>query len=344
MPTPTRRLVCIVRMLAIACLTLALVTPTAAQFGGLKKKAQQAAGSEAAKKAGDSTAAQKGAAPAPAAGGGGGGTETVVLDDQLVDQFITGLKAGKAEREAAKKENTPYGQYNRDAAAYEAAKDKCSQAQATFPNRAVADPKFSDRYSAATEKMVKAQEAGNQELAAAWGDSALAMMDPSCIVKQPKQPDDYYDAQRKIDSRAEEQAIKSSKMSRSEFAMAQERTWMILQGQTPPGDASASEKTAVNNRSAELKSLMGLEQPPARAAKPASAPTAAPAPAAAAAPSGMSDDQSKVANCMANNAQKHEKEIEALGTRAQAAAEANDMAKTMAIADTIRQLQSAGCQ
>ena len=265
----------------------------------------------------------------------------MVLDDQLVDQFITGLKAGKAEREAAKKENTPYGQYNRDAAAYEAAKDKCSQAPATFPNRAVADPKFSDRYSAATEKMVKAQEAGNQELAAAWGDSALAMMDPSCIVDQPKQPDDYYDAQRKIDSRAEEQAIKSSKMSRSEFAMAQERTWMILQGQTPPGDASASEKTAVNNRSAELKSLMGRNSPRPRGSLRRRRPARS---AAAAAPSGMSDDQSRVANCMANNAQKHEKEIEALGTRAQAAAQANDMAKTMAIADTIRQLQSAGCQ
>jgi hypothetical protein len=330
-------------MLAIACLTLALATPAAAQFGGLKKKAQQAAGAEAAKKAGDPPAEQKGAAPAPTGGGGGGGTEAVVLDDQLVDQFITGLKAGKAEREAAKKENTPYGQYNRDAAAYEAAKDKCSQAQATFPNRAVADPKFSDRYSAATEKMVKAQEAGNQELAAAWGDSALAMMDPSCIVKQPKQPDDYYDAQRNVDSRAEEQAIKSSKMSRSEFAMAQERAWMILQGQTPPGDASASEKSAVNKRSAELKPLLGLEEKPAaRAAK--SAPAPAPPPPAASAPTGMSDAQSQMANCMAKNSQKHEKEIEALGQRAQAAAGANDMAKTMAIADTIRQLQSAGCQ
>ena len=341
MSTPTRRLVCIVRMLVPACLTLALATPAAAQFGGLKKKAQQAAGAEAAKKVGDSTAAQKDAAPAPAAGGGGGRTETVVLDDQLVDQFITGLKAGKAEREAAKKENTPYGQYNRDAAAYEAAKDKCSQAQATFPNRAVADPKFSDRYSAATEKMVKAQETGNQELAAAWGDSALAMMDPSCIVKQPKQPDDYYDAQRNVDSRAEEQAIKSSKMSRSEFAMAQERAWMILQGQTPPGDASAGEKSAVNKRSAELKPLLGLQEvPPAPAAKPAPAPP----PPTPSATTGMSDDQSRMANCMAKNAQKHEKEIAALGERASAAAEANDMAKTMAIADTIRQLQSAGCQ
>jgi hypothetical protein len=329
-------------MLALACLIPALATPATAQFGGLKKKAEQAAGAEAAKKVGDTTATQKGAAPAP--GAGGGGAEAIVLDDKLVDQYIAGLKAGQAEREAAKKENTPYGRYLRDAAAYDAAKDKCAAAQADFPRRAAADPKFADRYSATADKMVKAQEAGDQKKAAAWGDSALALMDPSCIVKQPTQPDDYYEAQRAIDSRAEEQAIKSSKMSRSEFAMAQERAWMILQGQTPPGDASASEKSAVNNRSAELKPLLGLEEKPAaRAAKPAPAAAPAPPPPTPSGPT-MSDDQTKLAECMAKNAKKHEKEIEALGERTKAAAEANDMAKTMAIADTIRQLQTAGCQ
>jgi hypothetical protein len=346
MSTPPRRLVCTVRMLAIACLTLALATPAAAQFGGLKKKAQQAAGAEAAKKAGDSTAAQKGAAPAPAeaaGGNGAGGQEAVVLDEKLVDQYIAGLKAGNAEREAAKKENTPYGQYQRDSEAYKAAKAKCDAAHETFTSRMLADSVLRERYSAAADKMIKAQEAGDQKKQAAWADSAMAIMDPACLVKEPKQPDDYYEAQRKIDSRAEEQAIKTSKLSRSEFAMAQERAWMILQGQMPPGDASASEKAAVNNRSAELKPLLGLEEKPAaRAAKPAPAP--APPPPTPAAPTGMSDDQSKMANCMAKNAQKHEKEIEALGERAKAASEANDMAKTMAIADTIRQLQSAGCQ
>ena len=160
--------------LAVVCLALTLATPAAAQFGSLKKKAQQAAGAEAAKTVGDTTAAQHGAAPAPAQGEGGGGTEAVALDDQIVDQFIAGLKAGKAERETAKKEDTPYGRYNRDAAAYEAAKDKCAAAQANFPDRAVADPKFADRYSATADKMAKAQEAGNQELAAKWADSALA--------------------------------------------------------------------------------------------------------------------------------------------------------------------------
>ena len=343
MSTPPRRLVCTVRMLAIACLTLALATPAAAQFGGLKKKAQQAAGAEAAKKAGDTTAAQKGAAPAPAGGEGGGGTEAVVLDDKLVDQYIAGLKAGQAEREAAKKENTVYGRYQRDAEAYKVGKAKCDEAQANFPARLTADEKYRERYSAMADKMMKAQETGDQKKAQIYADSSLALVDPGCVIKDPQQPEGYYDAERAVDNRAEEQALKTSKLSRNEFAMAQERAWMILQGRTPPGDVSASEQAAVNKRSAELKPLLGLQEvPPARAAKPAAAPPP-PAPAAAA-PTGMSDAQSQMANCMAKNSQKHEKEIEALGQRAQAAAAANDMAKTMAIADTIRQLQSAGCQ
>jgi hypothetical protein len=47
--------------------------------------------------------------------------------------------------------------------------------------------------------------------------------------------------------------------------------------------------------------------------------------------------------CIAKNAQKHEKELTALGERAQAAQQAGDMTKTMAIADTMQQLQMAGC-
>src|SRR4051794_3232374 len=345
MSTRTRRLVCIVRMLAITGLTAALATPAAAQFGGLKKKAQQTAGAEAAKKAGDTTATQKGAAPAPAAGAGGGGMETIVLDDKLVDQYIAGRKAGEAEREAAKKEDTPYTRYRRDAEAYKAAKAKCATAQANFQTRLLADEKFRERYTAVSDKMIKAQEAGDQKQQAAWADSSMAMMDPACLVQEPKQPDGYYEEQRKIDSRAEEQALKTSKLSRGEFATVAERAWMILQGQTPPGDASASEKAAVNNRSAELKPLLGLEEKPAvRTAKPAPAASTPAPPPAQPAPTGMSAEQTKLSQCMAKNAQKHEKQIEALGERTKAAAEVNDMATTLAIADTIRQLQTAGCQ
>jgi hypothetical protein len=341
MSTPTRRLVVGARLLPAALLTLALATPAAAQFGGLKKKIKAAAGAETGAKGADSTAARAGGAAAPTGGGGGG---AVVLDEQVVGQLIAGLKAGQAEREAAKKENNSYGRYHRDVAAYEAAKIKCQEAQGTFATRAAADEKFSQRYTGFTEKMIKAQQAGDNDLVQVWSDSALAMMDPSCLVKQPKQPDDYYDAQREIDNRGEQAELKGSGLSRSELAMAKERAYSILLDRMAPGDASASEKAAVNSKAAELKPLMGLEEaPPARAKKAAPAPAPAPAPTTGSTQPGTAD-QSRMANCMAQNAQKHEKEIQALAQRAQAAQQANDMNKLMAIADSIQKLQSAGCR
>ena len=47
---------------------------------------------------------------------------------------------------------------------------------------------------------------------------------------------------------------------------------------------------------------------------------------------------------MGRNAQAHQKEIEALGQRAQAAQQAGDMNRVMAIADTLQRLQTAGCR
>ena len=46
---------------------------------------------------------------------------------------------------------------------------------------------------------------------------------------------------------------------------------------------------------------------------------------------------------MAQNVQKHEKEIEALGNRGRGGAEGGDKATMMAIADSINRLQMAGC-
>jgi hypothetical protein len=338
MSTPTRRFASLTRLLPAALLMVALATPAAAQFGGLKKKIRAAAGAEDAK-TGDA-ATQAGAPPASGATGG-----AVVLDEQVVSRLIAGLKAGQADREAAKKENTPYGRYHRDLAAYEAAKVKCSQEQQDFASRMAADDKLMQKYSGYTEKMVQAQQAGNNDLTLAYNDSAMAMQGADCVVKQPKQPDDYYDAQRQIDSRAEQQELKGSSLSRSEMAQARERAWMILQGQTPPGDASASEKSAVNSRAAELKPLLGIQEAPAaRVSKPAPAVSPAPAPSASSGQPGMSDAQARMSNCMAQNAQKHEKEINALAQHAQAAQQANDMNKLMAIADSIQKLQTAGCQ
>jgi hypothetical protein len=335
MSTPTRRFLSLARLLPAALLMLALATPASAQggFGGLKKKARAAAGAESAVKDGDAPHAREGAAAA--------GAETVVVDDKTVGQLIAGLKAGLAEREAAAKEDNSIGRYHRDQAAYEAAKAKCEAAHQTFTQRMMADEKLRERYNAVADKMIKAQEKGDQKLAAAYGDSAMAMFDPGCLVKEPKRPDDYYDAQREIDNRAEQAELKGSGLSRSELAMVKERAWGILQG--APGDASSSEQAAVNTRGAELKQLMGIQQEePARAKKSAPTPAPAPPPPTATQP-GMSDVQQQTANCMAQNAQKHQKEIEALAQRAQAAQQANDMNTLMAITDSIQKIQNAGC-
>jgi hypothetical protein len=332
MATPTRRFMSIARLLPAALLMLALATPAMAQLGGLKKKIKAAAGAESADK---DQAARAGGQPAGDAGG------TVVLDDKVVNQFIAGLKAGQAEREAAKKEDTPYGRYNRDKAAYKAAQDKCKAAQTDWGRRAAADEKLLDRYNAYTERMMKAQQAGENDRMQAISDSMAAMIDPSCTAKEPHQPDTYYEEERKIEDRAAQRQSQESGLNQRDMAMVMEKTWAVLQNQNGPVETSASEKAAVKNRSAELKQLLGIaEEPPAKAKK-AEAP--APAPKRDSVP-GMTAEQSKTSNCMAGNAQKHQKEIEALAQRAQAAQEANDMASVMAIADSIRQLQMKGCQ
>jgi len=320
--------------LAIAALAaFVLATPATAQFGALKKKIKKAAGQE------DSTDASRGAnanTAAPAQG------ETIVLTSDVVRQLVTGLKAGQAERDAAAKDDSPYSRYLRGKKAYAEAKPKCEAAQASWPQRAAANQKLNDKYSRLTQKMVDAMQKQDQKTAAIYQDSAMAMMDPSCVVKQPEQPKDYYETERAIELRAENAEVKASGWTAGELAMVKERTDAILRG-TPAGDISASERAAVSAKAAELKPLMGIEeQPVARAQKPAPAPTpvAAPTPQVDAQTSAGSSDMS---NCMMKNMQTHQPQLEALGQRAQAAQKAGDQAAMMAIADTVQQIQMAGC-
>src|SRR6266508_1516061 len=245
MRTPSRRLAALFQVAACTVVALTFTTPATAQLGGLKKKLKAPAATEAA------PAAPVEATEAAAADGGTGGT--IVLTADVVDRLLAGLKAGEAERQAAAKEDTPYGRYLRAVAAYEVAKPKCEAAQRTFPQRMAGDEKMSDKYSAYVDKMVDAQGRGNDNLAMAYDDSAMAMHDPSCVVRQPQQPDNYYEAQREVDNRGEKAAIKTSGFSRSEYGQVRERAEAILSGGTPPGDLSASEKSAVSARAGELK-------------------------------------------------------------------------------------------
>jgi hypothetical protein len=317
--------------------TLVLATPASAQFGGLKKRLKAKAAEEGVSKAADAAGAPQENATVTAQRGG-----TVVLTADVVNQLLTGLKAAESERAAAAKEDNPFGRYQVAKAAYTAGKAKCEAAQAGFIQKMAADEKLSKRYNAYTEKMIAAQGKGDTKLMMIYQDSAMAMQDPGCVVKEPKQPDNYYEAQREIDTRADSKAAKASGLGAGEFAMAKERTEAILRGGTSPAEASPTELSAVSAKSAELKPLLGIqEQPSTRAAKPAPAP----APAVAPTPTPqVSPAVSQMSACMSKNIQAHQAEIEALGRRGQAAQAAGDNAKMYAIADTLRQIQTAGCQ
>ncbi|MBA3497920.1 MAG: hypothetical protein H0T86_12515, partial [Gemmatimonadales bacterium] len=128
---------------------------------------------------------------------------------------MTGLRAGEAERQAAAKEDTPYGRHRRAAMTYETAKLKCQQGQQTFPTRMAADEKLADQYGVLVNKMVDAQGRGDNRAYLAYNDSAMAMQDPNCVIKEPKQPDDFYETERAIETRAEKASIKASGFTRS---------------------------------------------------------------------------------------------------------------------------------
>ncbi|MBA3259869.1 MAG: hypothetical protein H0T68_10460 [Gemmatimonadales bacterium] len=271
----------------------------------------------------------------------GGDAGTIVLTADMVERLVAGLEAGEAERQVAAKEDTPYDRHSRAVATYETAKSKCQQGQQTFANRMAADEKMMDEYNALINEMVEAQGRGDSRVAMAYNDSAMAMQDPSCIVKEPQQPGDYYAAQREIDSRAERQAMKASGFTRSELAQVRERAEAVLRGGTPPGDLSASETKAVSARAGELKPLLGIQDPPPPGHCQGRAGTAGSGrPARGHGTSGAS----AMGECVTRNAAKHENELRALGERAEAAQQAGNTGKLMAIADTMQQLQMAGCQ
>ncbi|MEA2725384.1 MAG: hypothetical protein QOH59_3155 [Gemmatimonadales bacterium] len=327
------------RLAVIALAALAIATPASAQFGGLKKKVKAKAGQEAVSKAAGEVGVPPSEGAAPADRGG-----MIVLTKEVVNQLLAGLKAGQAEREAAAKEDTPFGRYTKAKAAFTAAQPKCEKAQQTFYLRAESNKKLFNKWTAYNDKVTAAQEKGDLKLAFAYQDSASALMDPSCIVKEPEQPEGYYEAQRDLDRRAEKKESQASGFSRNDLAMVKERATAILEGAAPPGGASAMEKSAVSARKAELKPLLGIkDQPPAQAAaKPAPAP--APTPAAPSVDPQMSAAASGMNACMVKNIQKHEAKLEALGERLEAAEAADNMPKMMAIADTIQRIQMAGCR
>ena len=356
---PNGRSFAIGRIVAVMLLALALATPVSAQFGGLKKKLKGDAVNKAVDKAVDGNAgadASKARGPsAPAAEGG-----ALVMTPEVVDRLIAGLKAGKAEREKALAEDSPYSRYNKSqeayekgVAAYEAAQKKCQAAQSSFAMRMNTDQKLMNKYQYYSQKTADAMGRMDTTAQKVYSDSSIALIDPSCAVHRPEQPErpsDYYDFERAANDRAEQATLKAADFSSSqELGYASDKTIAILQGQA--SDASPSEKAAVQSKGGELKSLLGLGSEQAEAGKRkgkagAASETVTPEPAPATEPAPappMPSGQVSVNQCMAKNVEAHQAEIEALGNRGDAARKAGNTALMMAIADSIQQIQFAGC-
>src|SRR5215212_386850 len=143
----------LVRPVLVLLTTLMLATPASAQFGGLKKKIKRATGQE------DSKAAASTDAPTPAAQGG-----TIVLTAEVVNQLLTGLKAGQTERDAAAREDTPYGRYKKAEIAYAEAQPKCEAGKQAWIQKASADPKQIDKVNTLNQKMIDAQSKQDYKL------------------------------------------------------------------------------------------------------------------------------------------------------------------------------------
>jgi hypothetical protein len=257
-----RRLAAIARTALVVAAAIVVATPAAAQFGGLKKKLKSAAAQEAVSEAvgqpeetGTAPAGPGAVAAAEPAGNDDGGA--VVLTDDVIGRLITGLKAAEAQRKAAREADTPYGNYHKAKAAYEVAQPKCQEEKSTFYSRMATDKKLNDKYNAVVKQMMDAQGRGDLAAAEAYNDSARAIQGPSCSVREPNLPNDFYEVHRDVDFQAEQTAMKQSGFSRSELSQVRERTEMVLR-KAPPSDLSASEKSAVESQAAQLKTLLNI--------------------------------------------------------------------------------------
>lgn len=322
-----------IRLLLAVLLALGVSTPAVAQFKKLKDAVNKAADKKAATP--EPKAGGQSAGSAPADGG------VVVLTPEVVDRLLVGPKAASAEREKAEKEDTPYGRYRRAKAAYEVAKPKCSAAQMTWVQRAAADEKLVNRYTAAMDKAMAAQQKGDMVAYEARTYDALAIVDPSCAVREPNAPEGYNDMQRAVEERADQAKRKATGFTDRELGLASDRVFAILTGTDVPGGASASEKSAVSAKAPELKAMYGIRDAQSeRLATQAPATDTAPPPPAQVQ---VQAPGAKANQCIVDNVQKHEKEIQALGERGAAAQEAGNTALMMAISDTLMRLQMGGC-
>lgn len=325
-------------IILVASLATGGASPVAGQFGGLKKKIKSATGAAQAK--------EEPGTPGQAGGGGNAGG-TIVLDDDVLNRYLVYFRTMQAEREAARKEDTPYGRYLKADAAAQAAAAKCKAAQDGWTQRLVRDEKLAQQSAAMADKMAAAMEKQDMKLYQAYGDSMMALMDPSCLVKPPTRPDNWSEMQRQLDERAEKKGAEASGLEGRDLGQIAERATAILRN-APGPDISQSEIAAVKKRETELKHAMGMEEVPAgrtgkaaaSAAPPAAGADTAPPPPALPQPTAQ---QRALGECSSKNAEKNDKEVKRLGELAAAAGDAGNTAAAIAYSDSIRQIMQQGC-
>jgi hypothetical protein len=296
----------------IALLSLVMASTAGAQLGGLKKKLAKA--------------------------GGVGGTPTtttnahvnVVVTPEVIDHYLAGLKARKAERGRIATTNTPVGKYYAAEDAYRAHQKHCeefNQKRSENYSRLIAQQKYDSAGAAMTARdascetgMAEPQEPDFQELTRARGseDTAAAVgagMDVNSWASLDEWIPDLMN-----------QMVNSPERSTAELASNF--------GRKP------SEIEALKARKDEVAAALGIppkqkpvEQPQMAAPQPQMT-----APAAGAASPGMTAGG---AQCMQTEMNAQKPALEAMGKRAQAARDANDMNKAMAIADSISQINMA---
>ena len=288
----------------LAVLSVVVANSASAQFGGLKKKAARMGA--------------PGAAPAASPGA----PPSVIVTPDVIDRYLAGLKARRAERDRIAKTNTPVGKYFAAQDAYRAHETHCrdfDRKRSETYSRLVAQQKYDSASALAQVRdascetgMSQPQEPEFQDLAGAQGteDTAAAVgagMDVNAWASLDEWiPQLMY------------QMVNSPERTTAELASNFGRK---------PGEVEA-----LKARKDEVATALGIP-PRQKPVEHQQVATPEPPPAMPANTPGMPSQGSAL--FMQTEMNNQQARIEALAAKGQAAQKANDMATTMAIADTV---------
>lgn len=302
------------RVLPAALILIALLAGSAsAQFGGLKKKAAKAAGIGT----GESSATTP-------------GRVNVTVTPEVVDHYLAGLKARKEERSRIAKTNSPVGRYYAAVDEYKAHLKHCDEfnrKRSENYTRLIAQQKYDSAANAMTARDASCetgasepQEPDFQQLSAAQGrEDTAAAAGANMDVPSWASLDEWIPQlmSRMVDSPEQTSAELASNFGRKQ-----------------------SEVDVLKARKDEIAAALGIppKQKPVEQQAPPPMPQQMATPAAGAASPGITAGG---AQCMQTEMTNQKATLEAMGKRGQAAQQANDMTKAMAIADSVNQINMA---